>query len=80
MQCSDKEPNYGGAVSLLIVAALVVGVCLYFCAKYRQYLTTLGLFAHMKVSISFFTILATVDTQVNCFTYAHANSRSVDQL
>lgn len=57
-----KEAHIGALVGFIVAATVVVSGVAYVMYKYHHYFR--GLLAHIKVAVSFVTIVATIDTQV----------------
>jgi hypothetical protein len=58
-----EEPNVAGAVACgIMLISLVMGF-IRWVVKHQHYLARVGIMAHAKIFLSFFTIVGTIDTQ-----------------
>jgi hypothetical protein len=59
-----EKPNIAGAVGMALGFIVLAGVAIRFIIRYQRFIKRSGVYGHLKIFASFFTILGTIETQV----------------
>jgi hypothetical protein len=58
-----EEPRFGALFCFILAFIVFACVCLLILRKYRRYLKRVSAFSHLKILVSFLTIVLTMETQ-----------------